>query len=83
VVYRGTVPRHPGDWALDAHHRFTTGKVVAVCGNTARMLRDTRFAPHFDLLGDGSRHLGIFAGGGTGSPFGSDADRDTSATSCC
>jgi len=34
VVYRGTVPRQPGDWALDKHHRFGTGKVVSVCGNT-------------------------------------------------
>ena len=83
VVYRGTVPRQPGDWALDKHHRFVTGKVVAVCGNTYRMLHESRFAAHFDFLGDGSRHLGIFEGCGTGLPFNADADAGATGASCC
>ena len=68
VAYRGTLPRHPGDWCLDKHHRFATGKVEPVCGNTYRMLQETRFAPHFDGFAGGGRHLGIFAGCGGGLP---------------
>jgi hypothetical protein len=35
------------------------GRVFPVCGNTWRMLRETRFAPHFDFIGDFSRHYGM------------------------
>ncbi|MBU0498605.1 MAG: methyltransferase domain-containing protein [Gammaproteobacteria bacterium] len=69
VAYRGSLPRHPGQWRLDKHHLFPAGKVVPVCGNTRRMLRETRFSPHFDLFGEGTRHLGIFDGCGTELPF--------------
>ena len=34
-----------------------TGKIFPVCGNTYHMLHDTRFAPHFDFLGDKSTQL--------------------------
>jgi SAM-dependent methyltransferase len=83
VVYRGTVPRQPGDWALDKHHRFATGKVVSVCGNTCRMLHESRFAAHFDFLGEGSRHLGIFEGCGNSLPFNADANAGATGASCC
>lgn len=69
VVYKGTMPGAPHAFALDAHHIIETGKVFPVCGNTWRMLADTRFAPHFAFMGDFSRHYGIFAGCGTALPF--------------
>lgn len=69
VAYRGTLPDHPGQWSLDKHHLFTSGKVTPVCGNTWRMLQDTRFTPHFDFFGDGHQHLGIFEGCGAQLPF--------------
>ena len=34
------------------------GRVFPVCGNTWRMLRETRFAPRFDFIGDFSRQFG-------------------------
>ncbi|MCA8978072.1 MAG: methyltransferase domain-containing protein [Planctomycetes bacterium] len=71
VVYKGTIPHAPDRFALDAHHLIETGRVFPVCGNTWRMLRETRFAPHFDFIGDFSRHFGIFAGCGTTMPFSS------------
>jgi SAM-dependent methyltransferase len=71
VVYKGSIEGSEHAFALDAHHVIETGKVFPVCGNTWRMLADTRFAPHFDFIGDFSRHYGIFAGCGTSIPFAS------------
>ena len=69
VIYRGTIPGHPHAFRLDKHHRFETGRVVPVCGNTCRMLAGTRFAPHCDVVGDFSRHFGLFPGCGGALPF--------------
>lgn len=81
VIYRGSIPDHPERFVLDKHHSIEAGRVFPVCGNTWRMLKDTRFAPHFDFIGDFSRHYGIFEGCGTALPFDGEA-ADTSA-SCC
>jgi hypothetical protein len=40
-----------------------------VCGNTFRMLAESRLAPHFSFIGDFSRHYGLFEGCGTAIPF--------------
>jgi SAM-dependent methyltransferase len=69
VIYKGTVGGHEDAFELDGHHVIETGKVFPVCGNTWRMLADTRFAPHFSLLGDFGTHYGIFPGCGTSIPF--------------
>eukprot|EP00727_Mastigamoeba_balamuthi_P005625 m51a1_g1682 putative methyltransferase type 11 (389) ;mRNA; r:436210-437859 len=69
VVYRGTVPESPAELRLDAHHTMPAGKVFPVCGNTYRMLHGTRFAKHFDFVGDGKRHYGVFADCGKNVPF--------------
>jgi hypothetical protein len=69
VIYRGTVPGQPHELSFDAHHRIETGRVFPVCGNTFRMLAESRFAPHVDLIGDFSRHFGLFPGCGGSLPF--------------
>ena len=69
VVYRGTIPEHPDRWDLDQHHALETGRILPVCGNTYRMLGQSRFREHFDFIGDFSRHFGIFAGCGSSLPF--------------
>ncbi len=81
VIYRGSVPDHPHRLLLDKHHAMDTGRVFPVCGNTWRMLHETRFRPHFDFIGDFARHYGLFAGCGGGLPF--DADRASEASACC
>jgi len=82
AVYRGSLPLHPHRFDLDDHHAFITGRPLLVCGNTAAMLEQTRFAPHFQIIGDRGVHYGLFdcgpdanAGTGTG-------DQTTTA-SCC
>ncbi|MGZ0019306.1 methyltransferase domain-containing protein [Nitrosomonas sp. wSCUT-2] len=69
VVYRGTIPYHAHAFRLDKHHVIETGRQFPVCGNTWRMLHDTRFIKHFDFYGDFDRHFGIFPGCGMGIPF--------------
>ncbi|MCK5619819.1 MAG: methyltransferase type 11, partial [Candidatus Krumholzibacteria bacterium] len=54
------IPHHPHCFDLDDHHQFVTGKPMLVCGNTAAMLTDTRYAAHFEVAGDRSVHYGPF-----------------------
>jgi len=82
VIYRGSIPEHPHRFVLDKHHDIATGKMFPVCGNTWRMLAQTRFAPHFDFHGDFSRHFGLFAGCGAAMPFDTAAP-DARSGSCC
>lgn len=60
ATYQGSIPGLPHAFVLDDHHTFETGKPLRVCGNTFDMLAQTRFASHFSLLGDNSRHFGLF-----------------------
>lgn len=81
VIYRGSIPDQADRFVLDKHHDIETGKVFPVCGNTWRLLRGSRFAAHFDFIGDFSRHYGMFAGCGVSMPF--DTVSNAEATSAC
>lgn len=84
VIYKGTVPHAPHEFVLDDHHAIPTGKVFPVCGNTWRMLRETRLAPHFEFVGSFDTHHGIFEGCGGESPFnGLNGDPGSATASCC
>lgn len=92
VVYKGTVPETPRMFELDAHHAIEAGRIFPVCGNSWKMLADTRFAEHFDFIGDFSRHYGVFPGCGTTMPYGQSGGNSASdigapnasnGTSCC
>ncbi|OFW71952.1 MAG: methyltransferase type 11 [Alphaproteobacteria bacterium RBG_16_64_48] len=85
VVYKGSVPEQPDAFELDGHHLIERGKVFPVCGNSWRMLADTRFAPHFDFLGDFGTHYGIFPGCGTSIPFATAASpaKSGGGSGCC
>lgn len=61
AVYKGTIPENVHYFDLDDHHRFITDKPMLVCGNTASMLKETRFSAHFEVRGDRSVHFGPFA----------------------
>jgi SAM-dependent methyltransferase len=81
VIYRGTLPASPHRFVLDKHHDIEAGKVFPVCGNTWHMLRGTRFAEHFDFIGDFSRHYGLFEGCGDALPY--NTNHNQGATPCC
>jgi len=78
VVYRGSIPRHPENWQLDADTGFAAGAKVPVSRNTAALLRQSRFAEHFDFLGDDSVHFGAFDDKNSRLPFSGGA-----ASGCC
>ncbi|WP_086930369.1 methyltransferase domain-containing protein [Agarilytica rhodophyticola] len=85
VIYKGSISHHPHFFKLDNSHIIESGKVFPVCGNTESMLRETRFAEHFEFIGDRSRHYGIFEGCGTAIPFNKDEVTQASdnSTGCC
>jgi arsenite methyltransferase len=60
VYYKGTIVGHPHSYVLDDHHKIETGKAFPVCGNSASMLCDSWLGEHFELVGDRSRHFGLF-----------------------
>ncbi len=81
VIYRGGIVGHERSFTLDKHHIIEAGRVFPVCGNTWRMLSDSRFERHFEFIGDFSRHFGLFAGCGGGLPF--DTENSGAAAGCC
>jgi SAM-dependent methyltransferase len=82
VIYSGNIPEHTDRFVLDKHHNIEAGSVFPVCGNTWRMLHDTRFATHFNFIGDFTRHFGIFAGCGSDLPFDTILNTKVSSTCC-
>ena len=60
AVYKGSIPESPYQFPLDDHHLFISGKPMLVCGNTASMLQESRYAKHFKITGDHKHHYGLF-----------------------
>ena len=84
VVYKGTIPHHEELFILDKYHAIEKGRYFPVCGNTWRMLQETRFNEHFEFYGDMSKHFGIFADCGMALPFEqSSSGNDNSSGGCC
>jgi SAM-dependent methyltransferase len=84
VIYRGGIAHHPDRFVLDKHHSIETGRVFPVCGNTWRMLHETRFRPYFDFLGEGKTHYGLFPGCGGGLPFDdTGGSGESGGSGCC
>ncbi len=81
AVYSGTIPEAASAFPLDDHHLFEKGRPMPVCGNTAAMLSETRYAPHFKILGDTSVHFGLFDCG-LKNPETSRADSSASGACC-
>ncbi len=82
VRYKGTISHHPHRFFLDKHHVIETGRMFPVCGNTYRMLNESRFADHFEFFGSTRTHYGIFSGCGAQIPFDTEPS-DDQIGSCC
>jgi len=80
ATYLGTLPDEPHGFTLDDHHYFETGRPMLVCGNTADMLSQTRYAPYFTVMGTKKRHFGLFPCGPA--PAAGTADVAASACGC-
>tara|TARA_R110000868_G_scaffold110286_1_gene298972 strand:- start:9186 stop:10232 length:1047 start_codon:yes stop_codon:yes gene_type:complete len=80
--YKGTLPSAAKGFLLDNHHLFESGKWESVCGNTYLMLQKSRFAEHFEFVGDFKNHYGIFKGCGMDVPY-DGADQAAAGAACC
>jgi hypothetical protein len=83
VIYKGTAAEQHAAFELDGHHLIERGKVFTVCGNTWRMLAETRLVPHFDFIGDFSTHYGIFPDCGMSIPFRTSSSPKAGTSGCC
>lgn len=79
VYYQGTIKDSPHEFILDDHHVFKAGLPEPVCGNTARMLSESRYGKHFKVDGDFSTHFGIFDCSGTTIS----GEQDKQSGACC
>lgn len=85
VMYKGGLMNSQSSFLLDKHHILDQGMKSPVCGNTFRMLKESRFSPFFEFYGNRNTHLGIFPGSGTKMPFSqaSCGDNEVVNTGCC
>ncbi|WP_372778346.1 methyltransferase domain-containing protein [Litorivivens sp.] len=81
VIYRGGVSGSDAVFVLDGHHKIEKGRVFPVCGNTYRMLKESRFARYFEFIGNFDTHYGIFPDCGDQMPFRRDDSAEAGA--CC
>lgn len=81
VAYKGGISHIGQTFHLDDHHEFAVGKVMTVCGNTYKMLHDTRYKEYFDFYGTWDIHYGIFEGCGGAMPF--NVAESSNDIACC
>lgn len=81
IMYNGSIPHVSQSFHLDDHHEFPIGKVMPVCGNTFKMIHDTRYKKYFSFYGSWDTHFGIFEGCGGSMPF--SIDDNTTDANCC
>lgn len=82
VRYKGTIETSPDIFVLDDHHKIEAGRMFLVCGNTYRMLNESRFAKHFEFLGNWDTHYGLFKDCGT-DPRLEDSQVSDPVNTCC
>lgn len=83
VIYLGDIEDQEHRYSFDKHHVISTGKVFPVCGNTYRMLNESRLSPHFQFIGNWDQHFGIFEGCGSELPYSVTQSSDEPKSSCC
>lgn len=83
AVYRGTIAGKEQEFALDKDHVFVAGEAMRICENTANMLAQSRFAPHF-LVSPPMQHLGLFnCTSTTTTPNVEQNTAETQSANCC
>lgn len=60
ATYLGTMPENARYFDLTEDVRLIKGKPTAISGNMASMLAGSRYAPHFAITGDRTRHHGVY-----------------------
>jgi len=81
VTYKGTIEESPLEFKLDDHHVIKKDENFPICGNSFLMLKDSRYAEHFEFKGDFTEHKGIFPGCGKEAPLAN--NKVGTGSSCC
>lgn len=82
AIYKGGIKESDHYFDLDGHHRFFLNKAELVCGNTAAILKETRYSKYFEIIGSRDTHFGAFAGCATIGSISAD-DGEGSEVFCC
>ena len=77
ICYKGSISTCPEAFILDNSHKFIKGEEYPVCGNTFRILKESRFNKNFDFSGNFDIHYGIMPDCGIKIPFSSSEEK------CC
>lgn len=83
VRYRGTIEHGSERFVLDQDDVFASGQSVSVSGNTASILSLSRFAPHFELIGDRATHVGAFVNDASAAAPSFGVEQDAASSGCC
>ncbi|GAA6154454.1 methyltransferase domain-containing protein [Pseudoteredinibacter isoporae] len=84
VKYLGGIEDQEQLFTLDKHHHIEKGRLFPVCGNSYRMLNESRFAQYFEFYGSWDQHFGIFEGCGSSLPYDLvAAANESSSGGCC
>jgi len=60
AMYHGQIHESPLEFELDNRNVFYKNKPERICGNTALMLRESRFREYFEVAGSFQEHFGAF-----------------------
>jgi len=82
AVYRGGCMEFPHAFPLDKDHIFEKNRPERVCGNTAKMLGETRFSRYFEIIGSFDEHFGEYPDCETGSSAKNEEDDNGIKCSC-
>jgi arsenite methyltransferase len=82
AIYKGTIEHHPDEFRFDKDYVFKTGVSTQICGNTRKLLGESRLEQYFDMIGDDDRHLGTFNANEPNFPF-TAKSAGTTTGSCC
>lgn len=82
VTYKGTLQESKEAFILDSGHTFKNDEKVKVCGNSYRMLNESRFNKHFEFSGNWDSHLGIYEGSAPTNPLKA-LNKPKVKSSCC
>ena len=83
VSYKGSVIDNSDQLLFDEANIFPVGESVAVCGNTFRILKESRYIEDFDFVGSTKTHLGSFAVSGVISQMAIDGISASKKKGCC
>jgi ubiquinone/menaquinone biosynthesis C-methylase UbiE len=84
AIYKGTIHGNKHGYQLDDKNYFETKKPALISGNTASILEESWLAQHFEVVGDRSRHFGLFnSGPSIPMPVAVDAPAPQDDVGCC